>query len=88
LIELEERRVGSDLWHRSSSLRGILIGSHSPPSGCLLQSFNTLLEEKCMGFIREEYISFATMFSIYNAPLELPLIPNIFPDPRSQEAKV
>jgi hypothetical protein len=31
LIELEERCVGSDLGHKSSSRERILIGSYSPP---------------------------------------------------------
>jgi hypothetical protein len=45
LVELEERCVGSDLEYRPSSpRREILIGSHSPSSGRILQSFNWYYE--------------------------------------------
>jgi hypothetical protein len=37
--ELEERRVGLILGHRSSFIEEFLIGFHSPYYGCLLPSF-------------------------------------------------
>jgi hypothetical protein len=42
LIELEERRIGPILGHRSGSLKEFLISSHSHPFDCLIQSFTLL----------------------------------------------
>jgi hypothetical protein len=53
LAELEERDVGSVLGCRPSSPRGILISSHSPSSGRLLQSFNCTLVEMARTMLDE-----------------------------------
>jgi hypothetical protein len=53
LAELEERGVGSVLGCRPSSPRGILISSHSPSSGRLLQSFNCTLVEMARTMLDE-----------------------------------
>jgi hypothetical protein len=44
LVELEERRVGSNLGHRPKFSWRILIGSHSrtPPSCCHIRSFTLI----------------------------------------------